>query len=69
MAISSIKEMCKRMNIGNLKQWGIEEGAFYKAIPKMAEDAIASGSPSNNPKIPTKEELMELYHTAYTYEF
>lgn len=69
LAISSIKEMCKRMNIGNLKQWGIEEGAYYKAIPKMAEDAIASGSPSNNPKIPTKEELMELYHTAYTYEF
>ncbi|WP_029986715.1 iron-containing alcohol dehydrogenase [Lysinibacillus fusiformis] len=69
LAISSIKEMCKRMNIGNLQQWGIEQGAYYKAIPKMAEDAIASGSPGNNPKIPTKEELMELYHIAYTYEF
>lgn len=57
------------MKIGNLKQWGIEEYAYYQAIPKMAEDALASGSPGNNPKIPTLEELMELYKIAYTYEF
>jgi len=69
LAITSIKTLCKLMNIGNLKQWGIEEEAYFKAIPKMAEDAIASGSPGNNPRIPTKEELMELYHIAYSYEF
>lgn len=69
LAITSIKDMCKYMKIGNLKQWGIEEQAYYQAIPKMAEDALASGSPDNNPKIPTLEELMELYKIAYTYEF
>lgn len=69
LAITSIKDICKYMKIGNLKQWGIEEDAYYQAIPKMAEDALASGSPGNNPKIPTLEELMELYKIAYTYEF
>jgi len=69
LAIVSIKEMCKRMDIGNLKQWGIDEEAYYAAIPKMATDAIASGSPGNNPKVPTQEELMELYKIAYHYEF
>ncbi|MFJ7731995.1 iron-containing alcohol dehydrogenase [Lysinibacillus sp. NPDC097231] len=69
LAIISIKDMCKGMNIGNLKQWGIDEEAFYAAIPKMATDAIASGSPGNNPKVPTHEELMELYKIAYHYEF
>ncbi|WP_320939579.1 iron-containing alcohol dehydrogenase [Lysinibacillus capsici] len=69
LAITSIKDMCKYMKIGNLKQWGIDEQAYYQAIPKMAEDALASGSPDNNPKIPTLEELMELYKIAYTYEF
>lgn len=69
LAIASIKEMCKKMDIGNLKQWGIEEDAFYAAIPKMAVDAIASGSPGNNPKVPTKEELIELYKIVYHYEF
>lgn len=69
LAIQSIKELCKRMGIGNLQEWGIEEQAFYSAIPKMAEDALASGSPGNNPKVPAKEELMELYKIAYHYEF
>ncbi|MGE7941572.1 iron-containing alcohol dehydrogenase [Lysinibacillus xylanilyticus] len=69
LAIVSIKEMCKRMDIDNLKQWGIDEEAYYAAIPKMATDAIASGSPGNNPKVPTQEELMELYKIAYHYEF
>lgn len=68
-AIVSIKELCKKMNIGNLKDWGIDEQAFYEAIPKMATDALASGSPGNNPKVPTKEELMELYKVAYHYKF
>lgn len=68
-AIESIKALCKKMNIGNLKDWGIDEQAFYEAIPKMATDALASGSPGNNPKVPTHEELMELYKVAYHYEF
>ncbi|MGE7842073.1 iron-containing alcohol dehydrogenase [Lysinibacillus sp. NPDC093712] len=69
LAIESIKKLCKKMNIGNLQQWGIEEDAFFAAIPKMATDAIASGSPGNNPKVPTQDELMELYKIAYYYEF
>lgn len=69
LAIQSIKELCKKMGIGNLQEWGIEEQAFYNAIPKMADDALASGSPGNNPKVPTKEELLELYKIAYHYEF
>ena len=68
-SIESIKELCKKMNIGNLKDWGIDEQAFYEAIPKMATDALASGSPGNNPKVPTYEELMELYKVTYHYEF
>ena len=69
LAISSIKELCKKMDIGNLHQYGIDKDAFYAAIPKMVVDAIASGSPANNPKVPTQEELMELYKIVYHYEF
>ncbi|EON73569.1 iron-containing alcohol dehydrogenase [Lysinibacillus sphaericus] len=69
LAIVSIKEMCKIMNIGNLQQWGIDKDAYYAAIPKMAADAIASGSPGNNPKEPTHDELIELYKMAYHFEF
>jgi alcohol dehydrogenase len=33
-------------------------------VTKMAEDAIASGSPGNNPRQPTAEEIVELYYAA-----
>lgn len=69
LVIDSIRELCKKMNIGNLQEWGIEKDAFYEAIPKMAIDAIASGSPANNPKVPTQEELIELYKRVYDYKF
>lgn len=69
IAVESVKELCRKMNITNLRDYGIEEEAFNNALDKMATDAIASGSPANNPKVPSFEELKELYTVVYTYEF
>lgn len=69
VAVESVKELCKYLSIPNLKEWGIEEEAFNEAIDKMADDALDSGSPGNNPKVPTKEEIKALYETCYTYAF
>ncbi|GAB7387795.1 hypothetical protein BSNK01_16320 [Bacillaceae bacterium] len=35
----------------------------------LAADAIASGSPANNPRIPTHDEIVELYRICYDYPF
>lgn len=67
--IEAIKALCRKLDIPNLKGYGIDEDAFKAAIPKMVQDAIASGSPANNPRIPTEEELAALYKTAYHYTF
>jgi alcohol dehydrogenase class IV len=31
----------------------------------MADQALASGSPANNPRVPTKEEIVTLYREAW----
>ena len=31
----------------------------------MAEQALASGSPNNNPRVPSKAEIIALYHEAW----
>ena len=31
---------------------------------KMAADALASGSPANDPRVPTEEEIVTLYRKA-----
>ncbi|MEK3857261.1 iron-containing alcohol dehydrogenase [Cytobacillus sp. FSL H8-0458] len=69
VAVQSIKELCRKLNIPNLRGWGIDEEAFKNAVGKMADDAIDSGSPGNNPRVPAKSELEELYHVCYNYQF
>lgn len=69
IAVSSVKKLCLDLNIPNLKGWGIDQQRFESVISKMAEDALASGSPQNNPRIPSKEEIMKLYLSCYTYNF
>lgn len=35
------------------------------SLELMAVQALASGSPQNNPKVPTREEIVQLYHTIW----
>lgn len=44
---------------------GVEEARFRSATAKMAQDALASGSPQNNPRVPTAEEIIKLYQEAW----
>ncbi len=38
---------------------------FEKSLEKMANDALASGSPQNNPVVPTAEQIIALYKEAW----
>lgn len=67
--VDEVKRLCQKLDIPNLKGWGIDEVEFEKYLDKMATDAIDSGSPGNNPKVPTHEEIVALYRTCYTYEY
>ncbi|MBY7144298.1 iron-containing alcohol dehydrogenase [Virgibacillus sp. NKC19-3] len=69
LAVSSVKELCLHLNIPNLSEWGIDKQEFDSAISKMSEDALASGSPGNNPRVPTQMEIEELYYVCYSYAF
>ena len=69
LAVTSVKKLCLDLQIPNLKDWGIDEGEFKSAISKMARDALMSGSPQNNPKVPSQGEIEELYRVCYNYDF
>ncbi|QRG65318.1 iron-containing alcohol dehydrogenase [Brevibacillus choshinensis] len=66
--IAKIKELCALLHIPNMKSWGIDQEAFERSLSKMATDALASGSPGNNPIVPTHQEIMHLYQVSYDYE-
>ncbi|UCC91137.1 MAG: iron-containing alcohol dehydrogenase [Dehalococcoidia bacterium] len=65
LAAKSIKRLIKDIKIPSLQQLGVDKAKLDKLAPQMAEDAIASGSPANNPRQATKEEIIGLYKLAY----
>lgn len=56
-----ILELLSKVNIQTLEEFGIDKEDFYSNVDKMAVDALASGSPANTRKTPTKEDIMEIY--------
>lgn len=47
------------------KAYGIERSKFTELMPTMAQQALTSGSPANNPRVPTAEEIVALYEKAW----
>ncbi len=69
IVILEVKQLCQDLKIPNMKTWGMDQAKFQEVVSKMATDALASGSPGNNPKVPTHEEIVQLYHVCYEYDF
>lgn len=42
-----------------------DQATFFAALPKMATDALASGSPANNPLVPTAAQIEQIYREAW----
>lgn len=46
--------------------YGIDKARWDELLPLMAEQALASGSPGNNPRVPQADEIVELYGQAWS---
>ncbi len=57
--------LLKHCEIPTLQEYGIDKKDFEAVMDKMAEDAMASGSPSNTMKEVTKEDLQQIYKKLY----
>ena len=53
------------LQVPSPKQFGIAEERYTALIPTMAAQALASGSPQNNPRVPTAEEIEKIYQQAF----
>lgn len=64
--VQGLVDLNKYLNIPTLGTSGqLDKELFDKSLDKMAIDALASGSPQNNPIVPTKEQIIELYKLAW----
>jgi len=49
------------LNVPTPEQFGISREHFFGNLGIMAEQALASGSPGNNPRVPSAEEIIQIY--------
>ncbi len=61
----AVKKLIKDVRIPSLPDLGVDRARLEQFAPRMSEDALASGSPGNNPRPASKEEIVELYLKAY----
>ena len=61
-----LEDLNRRLRIPRLRDYpGLEEQRFFGVAEKMANDALASGSPQNNPVVPSAAQIVELYRAAW----
>ncbi len=59
--INYLKKLNKELQVPTLAEFGVQRAEFDELIDTMCEQAFASGSPNNNPRIPSLEEMIQLY--------
>ncbi|WP_067861852.1 iron-containing alcohol dehydrogenase [Neptuniibacter marinus] len=59
--LAELTSLNDQLHVPTPAQFGIDCEQFFNLMPTMAEQALSSGSPNNNPRIPSAEEIVALY--------
>jgi alcohol dehydrogenase class IV len=63
--VDGLRELNQKLEVPTPPKYGIAEQDWLASLETMAEQALASGSPANNPRVPTAQEIKELYRQVW----
>lgn len=63
--VSFLEAINRGLSVPTLQEFGVTRERFDEVVTTMAEQALASGSPGNNPRVPSVEEMVELYQALW----
>jgi alcohol dehydrogenase class IV len=63
--VGELVALCEDLEVPTPRSYGIDEALWREKIPLMASQALASGSPANNPIVPTDAQIEEIYADIY----
>ncbi len=64
--VAGLQGLNRELAVPGPAAYGINEAAWNDKLDVMAEQALASGSPANNPRVPSKTEIIALYREVWT---
>lgn len=59
--LEELRALNEELQVPTPAAFGINRFAFFNLTRTMADQALASGSPGNNPRVPTVDEMVKLY--------
>jgi alcohol dehydrogenase class IV len=65
IAVEAIRGLCNDVGVPRLLDLGVDRDQFCQLMSKMAADGIASGSPGNNPRRASAEDIVDIYLRCY----
>lgn len=63
--VEGFRGLNARLKVPTPRAYGLDAALYRQSIPEMARQALASGTPANNPRVPSLEETMALYEAAW----
>jgi alcohol dehydrogenase len=63
--VEALRELCIDLEVPTPRSYGIDETTWTELTPIMAEQAVASGSPANNPIVPSLDDIEKIYAKVY----
>jgi alcohol dehydrogenase class IV len=63
--LDELRALNADLKVPSPRDYGIDARRYAELMPTMASQALASGSPGNNPRVPTQDEIIELYKRVY----
>ena len=58
-------QLCRTCEVPTLEAYGIDRERFFAVMDKMADDALASGSPANTRKAIGKDDILQIYQSLW----
>ena len=59
--VRNLHQLNRKLKVPTPAEFGIDRRAWEVSIPSMVQQALASGSPANNPRVPSEDEIERLY--------
>ncbi|RLT92085.1 iron-containing alcohol dehydrogenase [Ketobacter sp.] len=63
--LQELRDLNTELQVPTPAGFGIKKDAYFAKLELMAEQAMASGSPGNNPRIPTIGEMISIYQSIW----
>jgi alcohol dehydrogenase class IV len=63
--VEELRALNRDLAVPNPAAYGLDADTWNRLLPTMAAQALASGSPANNPRVPDAAEIIALYRESY----